>query len=215
MWILNRVGGSLGNSRRNAFNKRQRKKWVKGNGRERWYHETIPRALLNPPACASPRRDALTRTGQRTPRRSRFLAGLFITPDGRKRKPARARVRLVLSLKASRVVWRNCYSYAFMPRNNVASRRNDGIGPAVFGEARLCRSVRSVSLLESNLGLLLDNVSGTRSIFLSRVFNIFLMKVKSIYQKIYLSKQKKIFPNILETIYVKLSFIYSYLLQLH
>lgn len=69
-----------------------------------------------------------------------------------------------------------------MSRNNVTSRRNDDIGPAVFGEARLCRFVRSETTLDYCWIMSVEHV-----LYISpRVFNIFLIEVKSIY----LSKHK-------------------------
>lgn len=132
----------------------------------------------------SPRRDA-QRAGQRTPRRSRFLAGLFITPDGR--KLARERMRAA-SFRLEGQSRRNCYSYAFMSRNNVVSRRMTTLVSLCLGKRDFAASESSV-----NLGSLDKSVERVLYFCISLVFNVLLI-----------SEQRHFFPKTSWKMYIKL-----------
>jgi len=96
--------------------------------------------------------------GQRTSRRSRFLAELFITPDAR----SLASARLVLTARRPAVVGRNCYSRA---RTRVTTQFRGMT--LCYWQRRVWGSDSAAPASRSNLGPLLDHVSGTCSTSLS------------------------------------------------
>lgn len=174
------VGGEFEEEGRNAFNTRQRKK----KKRVMIYHETIPSVTDNEFTCVCRLggREVLNVHGSmhsssfKVPRRIVYYARWS-------KARARLRMRLVLGLKASRVV---CEETVIPTRLCLAIMCLLG---GMTTLAALCLGKRDFAAWYHRSEATLNNcwiMSVEHVPYFSGMFNIFLIKVVSIYRKIYL-----------------------------